>query len=277
MCCVCKSIGVEVHHIIPQEESGSDTEENAAPLCPTCHETYGANPQKRKFIRETRDHWYELCAKRFFSDPEFLDEIKQLLSNSVSQADLRALKDELFSRLPSQPPTSESKIPVPTPTGTLLPDQQTAVSNREVLLTKSFESLIAEWSEAERMDCSLNRHLLRLATESYFRELSQFKSFHTIHMTAGSWRGAHMVRWLMQFRPIQLKSETGNERALLCNELFAVTVAIRFAGIAPSKIPPQIFESLIHLLHFDAPDVRSWRIILDLLQRFAGDDSTNVA
>jgi len=44
-------MGVEVHHIISQEEGGSDREENAAPLCPSCHETYGANPQKRKFIK----------------------------------------------------------------------------------------------------------------------------------------------------------------------------------------------------------------------------------
>ena len=51
-CCVCKTIGVEIHHIIPKEEGGNDSEENAAPLCPSCHEIYGANPSKRKFIRE---------------------------------------------------------------------------------------------------------------------------------------------------------------------------------------------------------------------------------
>ena len=45
MCCLCKEMGVEVHHIIPQEDAGPDTEDNAAPLCPTCHETYGANPK----------------------------------------------------------------------------------------------------------------------------------------------------------------------------------------------------------------------------------------
>ena len=51
-CCLCHSLGVEVHHIIPQENDGPDTEDNAAPLCPSCHEIYGANRQKRKFIRE---------------------------------------------------------------------------------------------------------------------------------------------------------------------------------------------------------------------------------
>ena len=57
-CCLCQAIGVEVH-LVPEEEDGPDTEDNAVPLCPSCHETYGANPQKRKFIRETRDLWYQ--------------------------------------------------------------------------------------------------------------------------------------------------------------------------------------------------------------------------
>jgi hypothetical protein len=102
MCCVCKAIGIEVHHIIPQEENGPDMEDNAAPLCPTCHETYGANPQKRKFIREARDHWYEICDKRFNSDPKLLEEIKQLISNAISREDLHAFKKEVISLL--QPP-----------------------------------------------------------------------------------------------------------------------------------------------------------------------------
>jgi len=73
---------VEVHHIIPESEGGSDTEENAAPLCPSCHETYGANPQKRKFIREARDIWYEICENKLTPEKKWLDEIKQLLGIS---------------------------------------------------------------------------------------------------------------------------------------------------------------------------------------------------
>jgi hypothetical protein len=75
-CCICKGVGVEVHHIIPQEEGGPDTEENAAPLCPSCHEIYGANKNKRKFIREVRDAWYEICAKRY-GPGDALDGIKR--------------------------------------------------------------------------------------------------------------------------------------------------------------------------------------------------------
>jgi hypothetical protein len=98
-CCLCKTIGIEVHHIIPQEENGPDTEENAAPLCPSCHETYGANPQKRKFIREARDFWYEICEKRYASDPDKLDEIKILLQRTPSYEDFQSLKKDLLAHM----------------------------------------------------------------------------------------------------------------------------------------------------------------------------------
>lgn len=53
-CIICHKPFVEVHHIIPQHEGGSDALENAAPLCGYCHDVYGENPTKRKqrFIRE---------------------------------------------------------------------------------------------------------------------------------------------------------------------------------------------------------------------------------
>lgn len=95
-CCLCKGMGVEVHHIISEAEGGLDTEDNAAPLCPTCHETYGGNPQKRKFIRETRDFWYEICDKRYASDADRIEELKKILENTVSYDDFIALKEELI-------------------------------------------------------------------------------------------------------------------------------------------------------------------------------------
>jgi predicted Zn-ribbon and HTH transcriptional regulator len=87
-CCLCQALGVEVHHIVPEAEGGADTEDNAAPLCPSCHETYGANPQKRKFIREARDFWYELCERRFASDPDRLEELGNMLKNVATKQDL---------------------------------------------------------------------------------------------------------------------------------------------------------------------------------------------
>ena len=80
-CCLCHKIGVEVHHIQPQAEGGPDSEDNAAPLCPSCHDDYGANPGKRKFIRETRDFWFDICSKRYASDADRIAEI----SNRIDQ------------------------------------------------------------------------------------------------------------------------------------------------------------------------------------------------
>jgi hypothetical protein len=90
-CCVCHDIGVEVHHIIPQAEDGSDDAGNAAPLCPSCHERYGANPAKRKFIREARDVWYEICDRRFTEDPQRLEEIRSTLATVATKEDLEQL------------------------------------------------------------------------------------------------------------------------------------------------------------------------------------------
>jgi hypothetical protein len=62
-CCWCNNRDnkVQIHHIIPQEEEGPDTEDNAAPLCGSCHDKYGGNPQLRKEIRQRRDAWYQKC------------------------------------------------------------------------------------------------------------------------------------------------------------------------------------------------------------------------
>lgn len=61
-CVICHKPFVEVHHIIPQHESGPDTLDNTAPLCGYCHDVYGGNPAKRKQIREMREFWWDFCA-----------------------------------------------------------------------------------------------------------------------------------------------------------------------------------------------------------------------
>lgn len=94
-CCLCHTLGVEIHHVVPQAEGGPDTEDNAAPLCPTCHEMYGANPQKRKFIREARDFWYELCAIRYSGDSALLNEIAEHIEQTASKRDLEDAVEKL--------------------------------------------------------------------------------------------------------------------------------------------------------------------------------------
>lgn len=70
-CCWCRDLRnkVEIHHIIPQADGGSDDEDNAAPLCGSCHNLLGGNPDLRKEIRQRRNQWYELCSKRLYQSP----------------------------------------------------------------------------------------------------------------------------------------------------------------------------------------------------------------
>ena len=91
-CCICeqKSISLEVHHIVSEAEGGLDTEDNAAPLCPSCHSDYGANQEKRLRIREIRDLWYEKCGAKF-AESTLLEKISDTLQNLPSKEDLERI------------------------------------------------------------------------------------------------------------------------------------------------------------------------------------------
>jgi hypothetical protein len=119
-CCLCKEFDIEVHHILPEAEGGPDTEENAAPLCGKCHNIFGANPTKRKMIREARDHWYEICATRYAFDPDCLDDIGariDALADRLSQSSADILQEigRLAERVKaSLAPTAEQQVDVDT-------------------------------------------------------------------------------------------------------------------------------------------------------------------
>lgn len=100
-CCLCHDLGVEIHHIVPEGEGGLGIIENAAPLCPSCHERYGANPQKRKFIREARDFWFEVCDERYGSDEAHLTEIRSALADTATKHDVERVVDEVQALLAS--------------------------------------------------------------------------------------------------------------------------------------------------------------------------------
>lgn len=92
-CCVCRQphgIDVEIHHIVPQADGGEDTEDNAAPLCPNCHSGYGANPEKRKIIREMRDDWYKHCSQPSVEMAKIV-EISEDIKNLATKEDIERL------------------------------------------------------------------------------------------------------------------------------------------------------------------------------------------
>src|SRR5436305_13441321 len=72
-CCLCHKFcgtNIELHHIVPESEGGSDAIDNGIPLCFDCHaEVEHYNPQHprgRKFteseLKAHRDAWYAKVA-----------------------------------------------------------------------------------------------------------------------------------------------------------------------------------------------------------------------
>jgi HNH endonuclease len=61
-CCLCDKLhGIQVHHIQPNEDGGSDDISNAIPLCPNCHDEihggYASGRSTRKYtFSELRLH-----------------------------------------------------------------------------------------------------------------------------------------------------------------------------------------------------------------------------
>lgn len=93
-CCRCQTTGIQVHHIIPSKDGGSDTMDNAAPLCPSCHNFFGANPVKRKEIKEMRDWWYERVELMYKSpDYQILEQVNDKVEKLL-QSDLHR-KEEM--------------------------------------------------------------------------------------------------------------------------------------------------------------------------------------
>ena len=113
MCCLCHRPYVEVHHIIPEAKGGPNSEDNAAPLCPTCHEIHGANPTKRNYIKQARDCWYEICEKRYSSDPDRLEEIATQLKQAATKEDLNNFVNKmevLYRDIAANPSISTAEV-----------------------------------------------------------------------------------------------------------------------------------------------------------------------
>jgi len=103
---------IEVHHIVPQEEAGPDTLDNAAPLCAGCHAVVGANAELRKQLRERRDWWWSHCAAKQMSLPheataqrfdELVTSLKAIeAQGGRNEAALTELKSQVLGRLQAQ-------------------------------------------------------------------------------------------------------------------------------------------------------------------------------
>lgn len=89
-CCVCRSRPCfHTHHLDP--EGGNDFD-NAAPLCVTCHDLYGKDPLKQKFIRQARNDLYKCVEetrstrkKEIELNKEILEKVEELKSKTITK------------------------------------------------------------------------------------------------------------------------------------------------------------------------------------------------
>jgi len=100
-CCRCRETGIDIHHIIPQALGGSDDIDNAAPLCQNCHDRYGANPEKRKEIRQMRDWWYEIVTEKYHGEQSRFEQLNETLVKlqHSTQAEMEKLRSEVIDEV----------------------------------------------------------------------------------------------------------------------------------------------------------------------------------
>jgi 5-methylcytosine-specific restriction endonuclease McrA len=148
-CCICQqsSVSLEVHHIVSKAEGGPDTEDNAAPLCPSCHEDYGANPVKRTAIRVQRDFWYEICEKRSNPEAAMSQRVIDLLEGATSAI---TGFQEYVSRLTGQP--TPVKDPVVDAYSEVLPAVISVTSHDSVVIGTVESSTVEKFYGEESED-----------------------------------------------------------------------------------------------------------------------------
>ena len=82
-CCICHSFcgpNMEIHHIVPLSEGGTDDEDNGIPLCFNCHAAAhmdSNSPKGRKYtqaeLRKHRTEWFRSSKKLNYADLEKLE------------------------------------------------------------------------------------------------------------------------------------------------------------------------------------------------------------
>jgi HNH endonuclease len=115
-CCRCHEIGVDIHHIIPQAQGGTDDIDNAAPLCQNCHNRFGANAEKRKQIRGDEELLVRsTCKKNIMGTSLNLKKINEtilkiLRTQESSQAEMENLRKELIDEIRALRPIQEQAV-----------------------------------------------------------------------------------------------------------------------------------------------------------------------
>ena len=138
---------------------------------------------------------------------------------------------------------------------------------REATLHSAFEQFASPWPYTDKADCFLNRGLLLMACESYFRDIWRRKDFHGIHVADSHKRAGYAVKWLMRFRPIQYQSNYISDRVAFANEMFSLWVACEHLTVDIGHIPGGVVEHVAYHFRFRPFDPDAWAMSFYLLQR----------
>lgn len=132
-CVACHEAFVEVHHILPQADGGSDDLDNAAPLCARCHDLVGGNPEKRKQIRQMRDFWYEICETQNLPSSKLNQDIDEIKTHQHEQGALlsgvKSLLEKFYAQQTSQIANATTAQQVANVSGVYIANQSENVPN----------------------------------------------------------------------------------------------------------------------------------------------------
>ena len=114
-CCRCHEVGIDIHHIVPEAQGGPSDIDNAAPLCQNCHDRFGANPEKRKEIRQMRDWWYEIVQEKYHEDQSRFEKLNETIleiqrTQVSNKVEVDKLREELIAEIRALRPIQEQAL-----------------------------------------------------------------------------------------------------------------------------------------------------------------------
>ena len=176
-CCICHrfcGVKVEIDHIVPQADQGSDDIENAIAVCFECHaEIHGYNdkhPRGRKFhpgeLKKHKEQWLKVCADK--------PEIFRSAHRDAGVGPLQALVDELEFNLALAVNAPQPR-PQPESLGCLFLDDQFRRAIQEGSIAMLQDALKQAILAAYLVIGKANQHILALMPH---------------HISGDAWAGA---------------------------------------------------------------------------------------
>jgi len=82
---------------------------------------------------------------------------------------------------------------------------------REELIKQTFNEFILQKSEMVQKAVYLNMGLLRFVVKSYFDDIYRYKDYSGTKLANQHKQAAYTIKWIVKFKPIQIKEEYDNE------------------------------------------------------------------